>query len=384
MPELAWLRPAWPCDQVGNSQLLSSWFLSYLDCSVDLGSRQSFLHRPPLDLNKLLTHRDQRIKCTLCTFLVASPLLLIFGFSGKYYDCSPPLWQATVANLMAASTWPDLGVITCWCAIQLFFRSVVVGLPMARRQSENQLGQPSDRQSWRGRVCAWLLWICIVSALSLPSVFFTFAQSLPAQPSNPDNNMLKFFHGTAPVQAVLIDMVFAVQISQKFSGLTGVKADRLLMMFRLFSAWLLAVLTTVVLDENCHGGWKLAWNVCREGSNEQSKFNWKIFDEEILNTQRDICDFSGTFWSDGRCSRAIVGGVTPFLLKKLLTRSTLQPLIWLVSWWLSRLEPESGAKQGRHRRLLGVWPKTTGSLVPLQQMALLTTQMESWWQLKCG
>lgn len=65
------------------------------------------------------------------------------------------------------------------------------------------------------------------------------------------------------------------------------QADRLLMTFRLFSAWLLSLLTTVFLHENCLGGWKLFWIVCREEAPEHQSFNWKIWDEEILNTKKE-------------------------------------------------------------------------------------------------
>lgn len=59
------------------------------------------------------------------------------------------------------------------------------------------------------------------------------------------------------------------------------------MAFRLFSAWLLSVLTTVVLHENCLGGWKLFWLVCKEGSVEHESFRWRIWSEVILDPQED-------------------------------------------------------------------------------------------------
>ncbi|OLP88199.1 hypothetical protein AK812_SmicGene30504 [Symbiodinium microadriaticum] len=315
------------------------------------------------------------MRSSCCALLLSSPLLLIFCFGGRYYDCSPPLWQTTIASLKAESVFPELGVVACWCAMQLLFRSLILGI-------RSKAG-PAEGLAERGmaRAAVWLLWICIVSILSLPSVFFTFAQSVPAQNVwDLDDGTLRLFHATAPVQAVLIDMVLAWPVSTTFSGLTGIRADRLLMTFRLFSAWLLAALTTLAFNENCYGGWKLAWKVCQEGSEEHDKFTWKIFEEEILNTQRDICSFGGAFWLEDGCSRAIVGGLTPFLLK-LLVRSTMQPLILGVLWRFSRLEPLGPEGQwdpakGRHRKLLGIWPNTTGSLLPLRQMALLTTEME--------
>ena len=95
-----------------------------------------------------------------------------------------------------------------------------------------------------------------------------------------------------------------------------------------------------------------------------------------LNTEKDICSLSETWWLDGRCSRAIVGNLAPFLLQKLLVRSTVQPLVLWLLWRVSRLESHEDPQQGRHLKLFGSGPKTSGSLQPLQQMSLLTTQME--------
>ena len=256
--------------------------------------------------------------------------------------------------------------------MQFFFRSFVEGIPKPTR------GAPNTGFGWKKRLVkmsVWTTWIWVVTILSLPSIFFTCAQSIPAQNAwDLADDTLMFFHGTAPLQAVIIDMLLAVPISNRFSRLSGIQADKLLMTFRMFSAWLLALVTTTALDESCFGGWKLAWKVCQQGSEEYKKFNWKIYDEEILNTGRDICTFTNTWMFDGRCTRAIVGGLTPFLLKKLLVRSTVQPLLFWALWHFSRLEPEPhDAQEGRHRKLFGVWPKTTKSLMPLQQMALLTT-----------
>ena len=321
-----------------------------------------------------------RIKCALVAFVAATPLLLIFSFGGKYFLCNPPLWRTTVASHWAEGVWLDLGVVTAWCAMQFLFRSIIASIPKARRAKQRNENNLSSCKSKMVRILVWFLWICIVSILSLPSIFFTCAQSLPSQNAwGLSNQMFQLFYTTAPILAVLIDMALATPLSSNFSRCTGVKADRLLMTFRLFSAWLLAMITTAALDENCLGGWKISWKVCQEGSEEHNRFNWKVYDEEILNTTQDICSFSTTWWHDGRCSRTIVGSVTPFLLGKLLIRSTVQPAALWTFWQFSRLEAAPDRKQGgRHRRLFGVWPKTTGSLIPLQQMAFLTTQMDTW------
>eukprot|EP00435_Cladocopium_sp_Y103_P057732 s406_g20.t1 len=325
---------------------------------------------------------DLRIKTALVVSLEAALLFLIYSLSGAHFDCSPPLWQTTIAGHKAENPGSDFAVVATWCAMQALFRSIIAAIPKPAEREETSVS------SWKHeivRIFVWFLWVCIVAFLSLPSVFFTCAQSLPSQNTfGLSDDTLQLFHNTAPIQTVIIDMLLAAPLSSKFSRLTGLKADRLLMTFRLFSAWLVALITTAVLDENCLGGWKVAWKVCQEGSEEHNRFNWNLFDEEILNTTQDICSlrFSGGWWSDGRCSRAIVGSLTPFLLKKLLIRTTMQPLVLWLLWHFSRLEATSfDPKRGRHRKLFGVWPKTTGSLVPLRQMALLTTQMDTCPQL---
>ena len=144
------------------------------------------------------------MRSSCCALLLSSPLLLIIGLGGRFYDCSPPLWQTTIASLKAESVLPDLGVVACWCAMQLLFRSLILGIRKKPRPAEKHAGRKT------ARAAAWLLWICIVSILSQPSVFFTFAQSVPAQNVwDLDDGTLKLFHATAPVQAVLIDMVLA-------------------------------------------------------------------------------------------------------------------------------------------------------------------------------
>ena len=57
-----------------------------------------------------------------------------------------------------------------------------------------------------------------------------------------------------------------------------------------------------------------------------------------------MCNYSTTSLVDGRCSRAIVDGLAPLLLKKLLLRSTLQPLVLLLGqcWWGKIFEESTG------------------------------------------
>ena len=316
----------------------------------------------------------ERLKAAGTALALACPLLLFFWHKARYYASAPPLWNVTAANF-EADQGVDSVIVACWCAMALLFRTVVASMP---RTPFSHAPSVKARLQRLGRVLAWASWFGIVSIFSLPSILFAFSQSLPAHNSLPVSDLvLQWFNSLAPYLNVLIDMVLSAPVSAKYAAITGIKADRLLMTFRLFSAWLLALLTTVVLDENCLSGWKWTWTVCQVGSPNHQNFNWEVWGEEILNTDTDICGSSDSWWSDGRCSRAIVGNLTPFLLKKLMVRATVQPLMLLILWHCSKLEMARDDLQGRHLKLFGRWPKMTGSLVPLQQLSLLTTQVDA-------
>ena len=314
-----------------------------------------------------------RLKAAGVAFLLASPLLFFFWFGATYFIGSPPLWQLTAANFEAS--WTGFIVIVSWCTLSFLFHSIVRSIPNKSIASPAGFSEDTELRKLLERWAFRFLWVLVVTFCSMPSILYAFAQSLPADNSLPiSDGLLRRFHQIAPLLVVLVDMALAAPLSSKFSSLSGIKADRLLMTFRLFSAWLLAVVTTIIFDENCLGKWKWTWTVCQPHSAENQLFTWEVFGEEVLNT-RDICGRSETWWSDGRCSRSIIGNLTPFLLKKLLVRSTLQPMVLLVAWFSSRLEDGIDGPEGRHLKFFG--RKTTGSLAPFKQLSFLTTQMEA-------
>ncbi|CAK9113896.1 unnamed protein product [Durusdinium trenchii] len=315
------------------------------------------------------------LKAAGSAVVLACPLLLFFWRNAGYYAAAPPLWNIFAANF-EADHGVDSAVVSCWCTMAFVFRTMIASMPKRSCSPATAFAKDSLQERLL-RVVAWVCWFGIVFICSLPSILFAFSQSLPAHNSIPLSDLvLQWFNSLAPYLNVLIDMVLSAPVSKKYAAFTGIKADRLLMTFRLFSAWLLALLTTVVLDENCLSGWKWTWTVCQVGSPNHQNFNWAVFGEEILNTDQDICGSTDAWWSDGRCSRAIIGNLTPFLLKKLMVRATLQPLTLLMFWHCSKLDMPRDDLQGRHLKLFGRWRRTTGSLVPLQQLSLLTTHME--------
>ena len=239
-----------------------------------------------------------RLKAAGSSFILTTPLMIVFWHGAVYYEDSPPLWQLTAANF--EHEWGSLAVIMFWCALLFLFRSMVDSMP---RQPRWSVGR--EESGWLARALYWFLWFCVVFMFSLPSIIYAFAQSLPADNTLPVNELLLLnLHKLAPLLAVFLDMALASRISSRYSAWSGIKTDRLLMALRLFSSWFLALLITIALDENCLSRWKLTWTVCHS---QQGLFTWELYGEEILNTQRDICQVSRAWYSDGRCARAIVG-----------------------------------------------------------------------------
>ncbi|CAL1137612.1 unnamed protein product [Cladocopium goreaui] len=340
------------------------------------------------------------LRVAACTTLLCSPLLLIFLAGTGYYMCAPPLSEITIANLRE-DPWAEFLVVVFWCLASLLSHTVVASMPAVasvksfrhaapsptapqnRRGTIFSFSRESYNNTWQlelQRATAWLLWIVTVSLFSLPSILFAVAQALPAHnTSGLSEEVLGYVHPVTPFLIVAIDMFLASPLSNIYSSWSGIKADRLLMTFRLFAAWLLSLLTTVFLHENCFGGWKWFWIVCKEDSPEHHAFNWRIWNETILDASKDMCQLRERWWAGGRCSRSIVEGLNTLMLKKLLIRCTVQPIVLLLLWNFSRLEPagKDAYLSGRHLRLFwGKGPKMTGSLVPVQQMALVTTFLE--------
>ena len=229
-------------------------------------------------------------------------------------------------------------------------------------------------RSWylQTRFCSMMF----LQVLSLPSILFAIAQTLPAQNTSGLNpNMLSGVHMAAPYLIVFIDVWIAMPLSTIYSKRSGIERSRLVMTLRLFSAWFLSLLTTTFLHENCFGGWKFFWAVCQKNAPERHFFEWNLWDEELLNPTTDMCSVKFS-WPQGRCTRSVVDGLTSLLLKKLLFRSIGMPLLTMLSWCLSRPQDSEETEDGRHLLFMGCWPVTTNMLKPYNQVTLLTTYLE--------
>jgi hypothetical protein len=291
-------------------------------------------------------------------------------------------------------------------------------MPKQRLGPKTNAQAPRDAES-RAVPCLkkfalWVAWLGVIIALCLPSLLYAASETLPADNTTPFAEYLKEFHHAAPVLIVGLDFFVVRKACIMYSKASGIKADRLLMSLRLCSAWLVTMVITVFLHENCYGGWKTYWKVCDPHYiHEHSRFDWEVpfssglggKTRTVLST-KEICDPSPTWWNEGRCSRAVVEVIAPLFLKKVVIRACIQPLLILASWYFSVLEVEGdlpplqqsdgehedgvsdpglsssnaaeerGASSHDGRNLKCFGQTTSGSLMPMQQHAFLVTLME--------
>eukprot|EP00439_Symbiodinium_sp_Y106_P033080 s1516_g3.t4 len=375
---------------LANNQLLFVAFLCLLLVAVLRGPQlhESFHWRlqtvetdpPHHALVSIIQLQTLRVCIVASAF--AGLLLPAYLAGAGYYTCGQPVGKTT-AGYLSDSPVMELVVCCLWCCTTTAGTVALFTMPRQRHGGHgNQT--PSPRCLGYAWVCGrriffWMLWFFIVSTVSMPSILYSVAQALPANnTSGLSDQILAQLHRLAPILIVLLDMVLAMPLSNAYSKLTGMRADRLLMSMKLCSTWLLSLLATLLLHENCLGAWKWYWQVCDRAAPEHQMFNLELWGQPILKTDQDICQLDRSWWRDGRCSRSIIAGLAPLLLKKLLVRTLAQPFLLLATWKLSRLEDNTASSdRGRHLKLFGIWPKTTRSLEQAQQGAMLTTFLET-------
>lgn len=162
--------------------------------------------------------------------------------------------------------------------------------------------------------------------LSLEGFFVFFLPVLLQQPFRqavPKNSnyelLLKICHFGAPMLSALVDVFFARAFAVCLSEITDIQADRLMMMMQLCSSWLMPMCATLLLHENCAGGWKQLWSSCNSSGAGSGVFDWSIFEEKILTTT-EVCAWSPELLLEERCSRSVVADLSQFVLRKNLTR----------------------------------------------------------------
>jgi len=183
--------------------------------------------------------------------------------------------------------------------------------------------------------------------------------------------LLKICHFGAPKFSVLFDVFLARTLAVCYSEITHIHADRLMMMMQLCSTWLMPMCATLLLHENCAGGWKQLWSSCNSSGDGSGGFDWSIFEQEILTTT-EICAWSPEHLLEERCSRSVVADLSPFLLQKNLLKALL-PMFFAAAWKLLKYAGVWESDQ----KFCGLKRRLTNCMNSIQQHVQMTTWLES-------
>ena len=286
-----------------------------------------------------LTHKAHvfLLQMSIVLSAVGVALLGIYCLHATYYVCNEGFFSSTLSNFSkpdgvhAITEWALAIMWTVWVLVAAFFLRRAPN-PKPEQEVRSNLSVSCFLKESMYSFC----WLCIVTILSFPSVFYSIADSMPS------NNTLgvtawwqRVLHYQAPLIAVLVDMFVTPRAVHMFAAFSGVRRSMLLIAARLVTMWLAASLTTLYLSPQCINGWTSTWKVCDKHTTEYEALNISFGDTQILEPKADLCAPSKSWWSEGKCMRSLVDTMAPLLLSKMITRAFVQPFITLVKWQLS-------------------------------------------------
>ena len=329
-----------------------------------------------------LTHKAHRFLLQMSFPLSVAGVILfsLYHAGAKYYLCSDWFSSSALSNFSN----PDHShAVAEWAVAIMWAIWILVGAIFLRR-APNPRPEREMRRCCEGclqKLFSSFLWLCIVTILSFPSIFYAISSSIPS------NNTLSLppgwqnvLHYQAALIMVLVDMFITPRAVAMFSARSGLRRSMLFMAGRLVTMWLAATLTTLYLSTHCLNGWTFFWKVCDETTKDYAVFNITFGDTQILEPKVDLCSASMSWWGEGKCMRSLVDTMGPLLLSKMITRTFLQPMLTLAKWQVSHLDDGQLYLNFRLRRYLFCGsPKkicTSNSLEQGQQVSLLVTFAE--------
>ena len=362
--------------------LLVALFVAGMLLLVRKTGVNGFLQILRSEAGALLTHKAHRFLLQMSIPLSVAGVILfsLYHVGATYYLCSDWFSSSALSNFSN----PDHShAVAEWAVAIMWAIWILVGAIFLRR-APNPRPEREMRRCCEGclqRLFYSFLWLCIVTILSFPSIFYAISSSIPS------NNTLSLppwwqyiLHYQAALIMVLVDMFITPRAVAMFSARSGLRRSMLFMAGRLVTMWLAATLTTLYLSTHCLNGWTFFWKVCDETTKDYAVFNITFGDTQILEPKVDLCSASMSWWGEGKCMRSIVDTMGPLLLSKMITRAFLQPMLTLVKWQVSHLEDGQLYLNFRIRRYLfcGNAKKicTSNSLEQGQQVSLLVTFAE--------
>ena len=334
-----------------------------------------------------LTHKAHRflLQMSIALSAVGAVLLSIYCYFATYYVCNEGFFSSNLSHFSkpgdvhAIAEWALTITWTVWILVAAFFLRRAPKPEPDCLSTKQEVTEVKLNLSFTGllqKSMYSLCWLCIVTILSFPSIFYSIADSMPS------NNTLgvtpwwqRVLHYQAPLITVLLDIFVTPRAVAKFSAFSGVRRSMLLIATRLVTMWLAASLTTLYLSPHCINGWTSTWKVCDEHTTEYEALNITFGDTQILEPKADLCAASKSWWSEDKCMRSLVDTMAPLLLSKMIARAFLQPVITLVKWQLSHYH--DGQLYLRKYLLFGnpFWC-TSNSLEQGRQACLLVTFAE--------
>lgn len=330
-----------------------------------------------------LTRKAHRFLLQMSIPLSVAGVLLfsLYYVGAKYYVCSDYFSSSTLSNFSN----PDHShAVTEWAVAILWAIWILVGAIFLWRapnpRPEREMGRCCE--GCLQKLLYSFLWLCIVTVLSFPSIFYAISNSIPSNNTlNLPFRRQKLLHYQAALIMVLVDMLVTPRAVAMFSARTGLRRSMLFMAGRLVTMWFAATLTTLYLSTHCLNGWTSIWKVCDETTKDYAVFNITFGDTQILEPKADLCSASTLWLGEGKCMRSLVDTMGPLLISKMITRAFFQPMITLVKWQVSHMDDGRLYLKFRIRRylLFGTPEKkicTSNCLEQGQQASLLVTFAE--------
>ena len=362
-------------------------------------ARPQYRHILAAEAGTQLLHRSHIFVLRMCVGLsgVAAVLLMLYSSFSTYYECGSSFSSTTLSNFLEPSDggsifveWVMAVVWVMWVALGAIF--VEKSYPPRSCREAEEMTDMTDMAGhahamtnqrckcleYARRILCSMLWMCIVIILSFPSIAFAIVNNIPSNNTvRLSNSWQDFWHGSAPLVMVLIDMLITPKLVAGFHAATGIRRSMLLMAARLGTMWLAAVLVSLYLSPECMNGWTLFRRVCDENTEDYQRWNISIGDHNLLEPKQDLCRARTSWVTGSACIRSVVDTMAPLLLCKLMTRAFLQPSIALAKWLVSERVSE-----GQDDRLFLRWRIckkricTSNSLEHGQQVSLLVTFAE--------
>ncbi|CAK8999907.1 unnamed protein product [Durusdinium trenchii] len=323
--------------------------------------------------------------CSIAFCCVTLPAFILgSNFYPRYGQYLP---RASAAYLQEA--WLEVVIIVLWCLWSGFFRIAISTWPVPDWSESRDFGRrktfTAQIQVSRSptRVATFLLlWLVVVLTVSGPAIFFSMAEAVPHHSIY--DLTLKICHEGAPRIGLLVDLLLAGKLVQWFSSKTGLRPTTLFIFMHLCSQWFLPMMATMILHENCAGGWKTLWDVCDRRSSRHKLFDWMVFDTKVLTTA-EICRTPPWRFLDGSCSRSLLETSSRFVLEKLFLKATIQPVllgtIWLVMrrkgcWQHTAAQEADGGQHCKCCSWSGFKSLATKTILSVSQHAQLNTWLE--------